>query len=206
MVKLHHIRIINTDLISKHLSSRIVKKQGTIKTKILLAITTVLLATTVCSQQKDENPRIYQTWVKMEGGKMPYGSLYQLKDSSILLSNATRHIDYQLYNYRTTEFMVENIYNIKVRRKGSKLKGLIIGSISGLCVGYLIGSAKGETSFLFSKIPARNTKILSVVVFTAAGTGLGVLLGSAKITIPINRNKFIYKRNLKKLKKYSICK
>ena len=150
-------------------------------------------------QAKDNNQKIkiFRIWVSLKSD--PYkikGVLYEIKDSSILVSNSAIKKDYSMGRFEVVEIQISNIKKIKIRRKGSMLNGIWIGALSGFVVGVSIGLVED----------AGGWAIYGGAFFAAIGVGVGGLLGLIKIGIPINGSMDNYNINKDKLKKYSVNK
>lgn len=89
----------------------------------------------------------------------------------------------------------KNVRSIKFRKKRSQLRGALIGSAVGLLSG--VAYSKLEDNYFL-------TPGLVGTFGALTGGYLGYLIGSLKVTVPINGNKLNYKRNLKKIRKYTL--
>ena len=156
-------------------------------------------------QAKDSNQKIkiYRTWVSLKSD--PYkikGVLYEIKDSSIFISNSMVKKDYSIDRFEVVEIQINNILKIKIRRKNSMLNGIWIGALSGFVVGGVLGLMSDDSDYMSSEGMA----IYGGAFFAGIGAGVGGLFGLLKIGIPINGSMDNYNRNKDKLKKYSINK
>lgn len=146
--------------------------------------------------------KIFKTWVQLNGE--PYksiGVLYQLKDSSILISNSVLESDYYSNNFQVTEFKIENIEKISLRRKGGIGKGVWIGALSGTVLGVIIGGASQGGGY-----DSYGMGLAGGVAGCFVGAGLGALFGTIKLSIPIDGQLDNYYKNNKKLSRRSIKK
>ncbi len=156
-------------------------------------------------QAKDSNQKIkiFRTWVSLKSD--PYkikGVLYQIKDSSILVSNSANKKDYSMGQFEVVEIQISNIRKIKIRRKNSMVNGIWIGALSGFVVGGVLGLMSDDSDYMSSEA----TAIYGGAFFAAIGSGVGGLLGLIKIGIPINGSMDNYNISKDKLRKYSIKK
>jgi hypothetical protein len=136
------------------------------------------------------NKRTYQAWVKRYDQKrLTEGILYGVQDSAIRLLNPVP----MMFRDRAQTFLtipVSSTEEIKLRRKGSKGMGMLIGGLIGASLGALVSVS----------VASHNPKSTGVYVYpvmcTGLGVGLGVMFGSIKIRIPIygNRDNFNFYR------------
>ncbi len=148
------------------------------------------------------------------------GALFETEDSSIIVSNSLKTMDYNQGKYYVEKIDARNISDLKIRKSGSIGKGMLYGALSGLFVAAVVDLiyysswknkelpevADGDWSNAFAKNPrmfAISAGIIGVA-FIGAGAGIGAAIGSAKITIPINRSTEQFARNRSALDKYSI--
>ncbi len=151
-------------------------------------------------QAKDSNQKIKicRIWVSLKSN--PYkikGVLYEVKDSSILVSNSALKKDYSMGQFEVVEIQISDIRKIKIRRENSVVNGIWIGALSGFVVGGTIVLLEGDDVGL---------TIIAGPFFAAIGVGVGGFLGLIKIGIPINGSMNNYNINKDKLRKYSINK
>jgi hypothetical protein len=193
--------------------------------RTLSFIIILLINLSICLNAQDtiRKVKIYRTWVsKMDKTTKTKGVLYEVKDSSILVTNSLIPEDYLSNNFYTInihiieaiELHINNIETIKVRRKNSVGKGILIGLFSGFAAGALMGIVDGDDPYSRSssgvfmgdlfQFTAEEKIILLGTPLAIIGAGIGAWIGSAKVIIPINGNIKVYKRNRKKLKKYSV--
>jgi hypothetical protein len=166
------------------------------------------------AQDKDSKIKIYRTWVTLN--ETPYkaeGVLYQIKDSAVILSNSRLINDYKTGNYNLTDFYVNSIQTIKIRKNYRVGNGMWQGALVGLVFGGMIGLMQGDddkcnsSSFGGCVSFSAGEKALIFGGPTALlGAGIGAIFGSPKIEIPINGNKQKYKSNKEKLNNYTIKK
>jgi len=173
------------------------------KKKMFVFLMIALVASGLSAQEAPEKTKIYRTWISLS--KEPYkirGVLYQVNDSSILVSNSFKIQDYSLGRYATVELNIEHIMKIDLRDKNSVRNGALVGAVAGLAFGGIVGYAEGG-SYFFS---ATETALIVGVPFSIVGAGLGAFIGSSKVVIPINGSLRTFNRNKNKLREYSIIK
>ncbi len=152
--------------------------------------------------------KFYHTWIIPEkGSKGKSGVLYQIKDSSVLVSNSPNRQDYYNNNFYTTQFDIREIKAIKVRRQGQGF-AVLVGGLSGAVVGGFISAAymdhleKTMNPFGFA-FGGFMQGILPFIVSTGIGIGIGAIL-SSKITIPIQGSQGQFNARKKKLNEYAL--
>ncbi|MBK8705009.1 MAG: hypothetical protein IPN33_16555 [Saprospiraceae bacterium] len=146
---------------------------------ILIGLT---LNVSIAFSQKSGREKIYQTWVKTyPPGEGIKGLLIETKDTSVLVAQS-------IYNLKktTSEISVSNIDMLKFRKKGRPGKGALIGAVSGLSTGAIIGFAvgrRGDQDFKSSE------KAVGFGIGLAIpGSIIGAVIGSIKVKIPIKGN------------------
>ncbi|MDX2444377.1 MAG: hypothetical protein QNK30_11315 [Bacteroidales bacterium] len=145
--------------------------------------------------------KIYKAWIIPNNPTFEVrGILYEIKDSSISLSNSSVIEDYYVKKIETFNFQISDIRKIKIRRNNNIVKGLWIGALSGFTVGTIWGAIYGADE---ANSAAKNT-FIAAFELSMLGAGIGALIGSFKIVIPINGDFTNYLLNKKKLKKYSL--
>lgn len=181
---------------------------------ILLSLC-ALMSTTSFAQDVTQKKKIkvYKTWISLNNSPHKIkGALYEIKDSSILVSNHRN--PYATSRFETVNFPVNNIETIKIRKKNNVGSGVLAGAIGGLVVGGLIAGLLNDKDNppcvgigcdLASRLPA-SEGFTAVFLGVACGAGLGYALGSIKVKIPINGNIKNYNKHKDKLREYSIKK
>lgn len=155
------------------------------------------------------NNKMYKIWltfnnepIKLKG----IGILYQSKESSILITPFINKRQLISDEY-LVEFPIKNIETIKLRKNKKIGKGILIGAITGLAVGGLIGLISGDDPpDDWFGLTAGEKAIFAGVPLAASGAGIGAILGSIKMKIPINGSSDKYQKNIAKLREYSIKK
>jgi hypothetical protein len=153
------------------------------------------------------NGPIYKSWIYFNNGKIATeGLLYEVKDSSITLTNSMRLP-------KPLDYKVEHIELVEVRKDGSVTTGVLVGSLVGGAVGLVVGvvampkcdeddwSCNLENAFTGPFI------ILgSGAGFGLAGGLIGAAISSPKISFPIGGKYEKYHDQKEKLREYSILK
>lgn len=123
------------------------------------------------------------------------GVLYEIKDSSIIISNSTIKKDYLSGNIDLSSIDFNYIDNVSIRRKNRVIAGTVIGSALGLAgVAGIIHSAGGDAGLL---------AVLYGPPAVLFGAGIGALATAFRIKIPIHGSYENFKSNERRLKRYS---
>jgi hypothetical protein len=127
------------------------------------------------------------------------GALYQLKDTSILLSHSVAFWDYKYGEYSTTELRIADIQGLKIKSKKRITHAELIGAAAGFVVGWIAwnqGTDEGEPFF---------SGIFGGIIGAPFGMLAGYVVGaSIKIKIPINGQLDNYNAQKETLRGYSI--
>ncbi|MCX6269530.1 MAG: fibrobacter succinogenes major paralogous domain-containing protein [Bacteroidetes bacterium] len=146
--------------------------------------------------------KIYHLWIRpVENMKIMEGGLFEVKDSSVMMSNSLRKKDYEHGKFDVSTVDVRSIDVVEIRKNNRPGKGIVIGGFIGLAAGVTVGmlAAGGkfteENVFLFLAAPP---------LITGLGCALGALTGVAKIVIPINGNQKQFDKHKTELNNYSM--
>lgn len=146
--------------------------------------------------------RLYETWIFSASQPKVYrGFLFEVSDSSLVVSNALNRREYLAGNDALTSFSYSDLKIAQFRRNNSQMRGAIIGGAAGLSVA-LIGVAILEESL--GDIPPIYSVPLIFIPFTAIGTGAGFLLGSIKVVIPLNQQWDSFEKNRARLQNFAL--
>lgn len=198
---LKHIKKMNQSLINRMSHNRLLQ----IFALILLCNTNI-----VAQYNLNRTERIvvgeldiYRAKISLLNGSVDKieGALFQVNDSSIIISNSFDYMDYRVRKYSFNEYKISDLKRISVA-KNNKLKQSTLR-------GGLIGAAAlgGITFIMFASDPVMSESVM-IASLTAGAAGFigGAIIGvgSIHISIPINGNqeKFLSKR--KKLNKRAI--
>jgi hypothetical protein len=133
-------------------------------------------------QQTTLNRKLHEARVSMstEPGRLE-GILYEIKDSSILISDARTRNQYLSGNFNVTEIDFRNLDFLHVRGQNSKKKGAWIGG--GITAVLSIAAIQS----IFKDVPeVRNIFLLvGVPSMSIAGAGIGFLVGMIPAHISI---------------------
>ena len=164
--------------------------------KISLLIPFLLMALHCLPQQSTDTMKHYRCVIELKSFDRMIGEIYQTRDSGIsLLRN-------DFYNYQ--EISVYDINEIKIRRKGSIGRGILIGALYGAITGAIIGLVSGDDTEGFIRFTAADKALAFGTFLSLPGGLIGGIAGTANITIPINGSKKKYQDNRKYIIKYSL--
>jgi len=188
------------------------------KTIILsFSICIVLLILVLQSKAQDSlyNNRIYKAWIRtIDPSPKTKGVLFEVRDSTIVLSNSIYRIDYLQNNYTTSTYQVYNIRNIRLRKAKNIGKGVGIGFGVGVGVGLIVAAITVATEDNNTQMntwdvsnDSHASEFIGIpILIGSLGAATGAVIGSLKVTIPINGNKNAYQEQRKRLKKYVLKK
>ncbi|MEI7726547.1 MAG: hypothetical protein WCK09_15665, partial [Bacteroidota bacterium] len=146
--------------------------------------------------------KLYRTWVTVQrDAKKVKGALYEVRDSSIVLSGSYEKTDYFKGKYNLTKLDVKDIQAISVRRNNAVGRGILFGSLSGIVLGGLVG--------LTATTPGGNDKqegaakgVSSIVLSIMTGT-IGAVIGAAispiRTKVNVNGSQQQFEKNMNKL-------
>jgi hypothetical protein len=155
------------------------------------------------AQDTIQKINIYRTWVSLNSEPFNIkGVLYEIKDSSILVSSSVVIRDYSTDRFGMINLHINDIETIKTRKNGNIGKGVLIGAITGFAVGGFIGLLSGNDppcpsgSWFCLRYSAGEKALMAGIPLAVCGAGIGALIGSIKVTIPINGSINNYNRNI----------
>ena len=172
------------------------------RTTILLAVIFIFLVGSSAAQQDTIwKKKLYKTWLKLNKERVEQkGVLYEIQDSSVLLSDAKHNADYLDGKYKVSKVDVSSIENIRIRRVRRVENASLIGFLTGFVAG-------GLTAAIIAASTSTNAAgaIVMLGAWTAGlGAAVGAVIGSVKISIPINGSQAMFDKNRKKLRTYAI--
>jgi len=168
-----------------------------IKIHAIIFIVSICCLNSASAQENGEHKsKIYKTWISLDNQtQIMRGVLYEIMDSSIVVSNSTLKEDYINGNFDLSSIDFNYIDHVSIRRKNLVLAGTIIGSALGVAgvieIVHLAGEGAGLLTVLYGP-PA--------VLF---GAGIGALATSFRIKIPIGGSFENFKSNERRLERYS---
>jgi hypothetical protein len=190
---------------------------GFIKYSIMKFINVIALIVLCClnslnAQDTIQRIKIYRTWISLNSEPFNIkGVLYEIKDSSILVSSSVKINDYSTNKFEIVKLNITNIETIRTRRNNNIGRGILIGTITGFAVGSLIGFISGDDPpcdggwYCFSLSAGEKALGLGFPL-AVVGSVIGASIGSIKVRIPINGSIDSYNSSKNKLRKHSIKK
>lgn len=143
------------------------------------------------SASAQHNPKkktkYYNVWISLNDQEIKSkGILYEVNDSSILISGETPLRNSLSRSEGLTEISYNNIELIKARRTMSIARGSAIGASIGAGIGLKVMIEElGEAVMMFAGAPA----LVGMFPAAVVGAGYGALLGTIKDRIPIQLSK-----------------
>jgi hypothetical protein len=143
-----------------------------------------------------EKPPIYHVWVTLNKKSKANGVLYGVQDSSIWIADPGFMRDYRKIasghsiendaRFRIQKIQVTDIQHIKIRKLNSIGKGLLLGPVTGVGFGVVVGAGGFE-------------KIIGGAILGIFGVPVGGIVGASKFKIPIQGDFSRYQVNRKHL-------
>jgi len=131
--------------------------------------------------------------------------LYEVKDSSIVISKSSMLADYYRDNFEVRQLNFNDIKSISYRNSHNIFIGILAGGLSGLLVGALIGQGEedDDPSGMFP-FTAEEKASGDMILGTAIGIGVGALASFMNVSIPIKGRYNNYVKNKTLLEKKSV--
>lgn len=160
------------------------------------------------AQDNYKKIKIYKIWVALNNQPLVIrGVLYEVKDSSIIVTNSHYKKDYSINNFTRTELNFKEIKKIKISRKGRFLRCILNGTVIGFAFGAFIGLSSKDTggsSSGFEVFSDEEMVFMLGGVWAAQGMIIGALIGSSKVKAPVYGDYHNFEANKYKLRNYSI--
>ncbi len=163
---------------------------------ILISAIALLLTLNMKAQNKSRKVKVYRVLIITDESRMK-GFLYEADSTGLNVSQDIKGENLEFIN-------AVNIRTIKIRKRGQVLHGAVIGALSGITFGYLIGLSGGDDEpgwFSYSK---EEKGTIGAVAGGIVGTTIGTLISTARKKFNINYDINQYKENLMLLQVYSI--
>lgn len=153
---------------------------------------------------------ISRTWVSRYESPPIKGALFEVRDSSIVISSSYVRNDYVTGNHYIREINYKDIYTIKTRKDNSIMLGMLIGTASGFLMGYLFGlNAQDDPPCPNTYISCgsqtaeekRKTAVITTAVF---GFAIGGAMGAIKVKINVAGSYDNFNLSRDKLLKHSL--
>jgi hypothetical protein len=159
----------------------------------------------LCAQE-DTIPKIYRALITFNNNpqKVKEGVLYEIKDSSVSITNSFSRKDFLSGNFNVTTIHYNNIYKINVRRNNSIVVGFFLGAAAGFGTGAIIGGSQGDDPPVgVFRMTAGGKAVVIGTLCSIPGAIIGGFIGDIRIKIPINGSIQTFNKNKEQLRKYS---
>ena len=170
------------------------------KTTLLTLLGVLLFFPTGLNSQNTKKVKTHKAWITLTDNSELKGILYSADEDLIKI---TYNNSLDVTNLMSIE--ANKIEIIKIRKKGKVGKGALIGGLSGLGFGVLIGFAAGDDDPGWFSTTKEEKAIGGGIAFGLLGTGVGALTGTSKKKIIINGNIKNYKSQLTTIQGYSLA-
>ena len=177
------------------------------KSVIFPIVALLLQTTTLVAQPGPGTLKPYRAWVTaIQRHQSVNGILYEVRDSSIVITQSTDIRDYLNRTFDSEEIPVKMIRAIDVRKKGAQGTGILVGGLTGLVFGLVIGlvtEAPGDVNELDQKFNV-GKMIFIPLLGAGVGVGIGSAIGGTKMRLKIKGNQMQFNLDKQKLHDRSI--
>lgn len=169
-------------------------------TRAVLLVLLFCALSTVYGQGKKQS--IFQTQITTQKGMKVDGYLTFLGDSTLqlarhsILKNGSLNPDHKMFAYA-----VNDVYLIRIRKKGVVGRGMLIGCGTGILIGSIIGYMVYNSSS-FQVFDQTDSGLIGGVMGATVGAGLGALAGGSKRKIFIYGDQEIYNQQRQNLEPF----
>jgi len=115
---------------------------------------------------------IYRTQIALGGGREIKGTIYQIKDSSIVFANTTNKMDFLSGKYDIQTINYNRIYLVTCRKE--LWPGAVIGMVAGIFSGMIIGRNIGKSDDPLADFRPLGSFMLGAL-FALPGAAAGVM-------------------------------
>jgi Fibrobacter succinogenes major domain (Fib_succ_major) len=177
--------------------------------KTLVPIMIFILCIFQMSQAQNDSAitnKLYRAWlIPTHRGEGVEGVLYQVKDSSVVISNSLLRGDYLRGNYDVSEVNANKIKSIHIRRVGAQGVGVLAGGLTGAVIGIIVGLLQHTNHGTDADLHMQHVgMVVFPLLFTGMGVGIGAAAGGTKIKIPVGGSQAQYGLVRNKLDRYSL--
>jgi len=156
-------------------------------------------------QENNKKQKFYNTWISFTNDSLKLkGILYELQDSSIIISNSLLIKNYPDGDFELTKIYIHEIEILKTRRTKNIGRGILIGAVSGIVIGGMIGLIDGDDPPSMFSWSAGDKATFFGVFLGGIGAVTGGTIGVVRVNFKINGNIQSYKSQKKKMQKYSL--
>ncbi len=140
--------------------------------------------------------------------KTTYGILFDVKDSSLLMTNYVKKADLARSNYTISEVYARNIQKVILKQKGTRSLGKIVGGAAGFGFGFAFAAVVipwEDTGYAFFNLLEVMVSGMITAGFTIAGVGIGSLIDhTSRIRIPVEGSQEKFDLSKERLRTYSL--
>ena len=156
--------------------------------------------------QTEVRKGIYNCWIYGDSTfsyKMRRAFIHSVADSGILFwlsASGNYHNTKDLHlNYQN----VIDIEQLKIRRKGSVGKGMLIGTGVGFFIGFTLGYAGIPQYGILSDFPPLENAFAGGIITGIPGMIIGGAIGSLRVKFPLHKNQQHYEKYKNKIASYA---
>lgn len=157
--------------------------------KPIILCLTLLFSISIYSQKKAKKVKVYKVWVKLTDGTNQKGFLYAVDGESLqIIDNLPLKKESEIAIIK-----VKDVHQLKIKRKGKMGNSILIGGVSGIAFGGLVGLADGDDApgwFSFSK---EEKVAIGTISFGVLGASYGALAGTGRKKFDIDGNEALFK-------------
>jgi hypothetical protein len=179
------------------------------KTTILILSLILFVIRPLPAQTDSVILKPYRIWVKpIKRAPNIDGILYEIRDSSILISAVSAQSSYNSATFAGSEVWSKDIKQIDLRKKGVHGTAVLIGGVAGAVIGVIVGLLSGSSqgSSDMDKEFSKGAMVVFPLLCAGVGAGIGGMVGGAKLKIPIHGSQAELERNRYRLEGYSLKK
>lgn len=179
--------------------------QVTMKTSKLIAILLIGITTLHYANAQDSirTKSKYNCWIYNDTLDLK-GVIYSVADSGISFAASISGNRSREGNTKLQYIPVSIIDKIKIRKKNSFGKGMLIGAGVGFFIGGILGFANIPDYGIFETMPPEQNALAGGILFSIPGSIMGGIIGTSKLKIRINRNQDHYQQQKDKISSYAI--
>jgi small nuclear ribonucleoprotein (snRNP)-like protein len=160
-----------------------------IQLNLLVLCITFLLCFKAYAQKETKNVKIYKVWVKLTDGTKQKGFLYAIDAKSLqIIGNLPLENESEIVIINA-----KDISQIKINRKGKIGISILIGGLSGIALGGVLGLADGDDPPGWFSFTKEEKAMSGVMIFGVLGTSIGALVGTGKEKFNLKGNEALFK-------------
>jgi len=155
------------------------------KKSVLLLVLSALPCISATAQKTKSNPQVFIARVAMIDDPRAKGVLYSVSDTTIILIPLTKGTSI-LDGKDTLVIRTRDVKHIKIRRKASVGRGILIGLSTGAAVGLIVGAVTYEECEGVGCVGAGASAVGGAIVGALPGAVVGGIIGSYSRKFKIN--------------------